>query len=488
MSEIYKVNDLAEALQLARKFQKSGKYNLFRGQAQNWKVLPAAGRLSKKKFEESRKKLERLFYYINTEPSLKKYCAEIDSFFAIAQHYGIATNYIDFTTNVDIAFYFATNSKSNKSIENCAIICLNEIDFKEFVETTKILYENDQVIPPYISRIEVENLWRLQAQNGCFLFTPYVQIEHLYDFDKIIFPFTTSFDGILKKDVYPLRKSELEILLDHYFNYEERIIGSKRMMKFAKDFNIPVTKFPSPGNTKILQKKEVHKSWHSYEYRKWKFSLTEKWQNSESEKTVTIFLCLKDNQVEHLKDLRDNLTEEFNQKNIIRSSPLKFEICAKPKLSIKVENIIKRSCLRIWDGTRNLPYSIEEIISIIGQYIHLEIVNNNLTTTNSINDNERITITMINKYGSSTRCDVSKENLAIAFRDDINNIVISEMARPIPSELLLHINKPRYIFDFKKLLDLFKTELVAHQVLTNSRNNNPVIFYTPSQLKALGYA
>ena len=62
------------------------------------------------------------------------------------------------------------------------------------------------------------------------------------------------------------------------------------------------------------------------------------------------------------------------------------------------------------------------------------------------------------------------------------------MARPIPSEILLHINTPRYIFDFSKLLDLFKKELIAYQVLENSENNNPVIFFSPSQLRTIGYA
>lgn len=62
------------------------------------------------------------------------------------------------------------------------------------------------------------------------------------------------------------------------------------------------------------------------------------------------------------------------------------------------------------------------------------------------------------------------------------------MPRPIPSELLLHTNKPSYVFDFEKLLNLFKTEMVAYQVLDNSKNDKPVVFYTPAQIKILGYA
>jgi len=54
--------------------------------------------------------------------------------------------------------------------------------------------------------------------------------------------------------------------------------------------------------------------------------------------------------------------------------------------------------------------------------------------------------------------------------------------------LLQRINDPRSIFDFNKLVKLFKEELIAYQVLFNSREENPVIFYSPTQISVLGYA
>lgn len=487
MSKIYKADNIIEALKIAEKFKLEGKYNLFRGQAQNWEVIPTAGRLTKEKFEESKEKLERLFYYINTENSLKKYSKKIDTFFAIAQHYGIPTNYIDFTTNLDIAFYFATNSNFNKPQQNCVIICLNETVFSEFIEFTKVIYKRDEVHPPYVSKIDVENLWRLQAQSGCFLYTPYFKIESFYNFDRIIFPFTSPFEKLTKKEVYPERKSELEILLDHYFDYETRIEGGKRFKKFAEELNIPIKKLLPHDHFAILKEKEIHKSWYSYTYRKWNFPLVENWQSTENEKTIKIFLAIKKNQTKQISFIIDELTKEFILNNVNRNTPLKFEVNNKPKFSKKVTNIINKSCLRIWDGTRNLPYTNDEIISIIANYVFLEIQKNK-STTNTINEDELITLEITNKYGSCTRCKANANSVVSAFRDDINNIVINSMPRPIPSELLLHINKARYIFDFKKLVDLFKLEMVAYQVLNNSYNNNPVIFYTPAQIMVLGYA
>jgi len=485
MAVIYRTESIMEALKLAEKFKKSGKYNLFRGQAKNWEVVPTAGRISKEKFEQSKKQLERLLYYFSTETVLKKYCSRIDDFFAIAQHYGIPTNYIDFTESIEVAFYFATNSKSNKLREDCSIICLNENDFNRFVEFSKFLYEKDGVISPYIVKEDVKNLWRLQAQKGCFLYTPYDKIEMFYDFDKIIFPFSYSFREIGKEDIYPERKSELEIMLDSYFNMERRIKGQKRMHSFAKAMNIPINYIPEFNPFEILEKKEVHKSWYSYTYRKWNFQLNESWKSTLNEKTINLFISKNHfkNSKDFIKINKTKLNKEFNKKNIAKNTPLTFKINSIFKLPKKHLSIINKNCGLIWDGTRNLPYKKEEIIKIICTYLWIEIKNGEKEIKDIL-----ITLEMSNKYGSITRFNAEPNNLVKAFRDDIDEVVDKIRPRPIRSELLMFINKPRYIFDFKKMIEFFKEEAIAQQVFYNRRNKNPVIFYTPAQIKILGYA
>jgi len=483
MSQTYKTKNIKEALKLAKKFQKSGKYNLFRGQAQNWEVKPTAGRLSDKKFEKSKEQLERIFLFFNTDNTLKKYCKDVDSYFAIAQHYGIPTNYIDFTESAEVAFYFATNSKSNKLGEECSIICLNEKDFEELIKFIKILFDKENVIPPYISRIEVENLWRLEAQKGCFLFTPYDVIEHFYRFDRITFPFTKPLEGINKKDIYPERKSELEIILDHFFNSEERIEGQKRLQNFAKELNIPITTLPKHNQYEILEKKEVHKSWYSYSYRKWRHSFNEKWKSSKNDKQVNLSILLKVDKKEFIQDVKSKLTREFDLNKIDNKTPLNFEFLIKPKLSKKNSKIISTNCRNIWDGTRNLLYTIDDIFTILSTYLFLE-----FKDKLEQGYTEYILLEMANKYGSKVRFEADKLNIPNYFRNDINDVILKNKTRPIPSELLLHINKPRYVFDFNKLLDFFRIEAIASQVFYNRANEYPVIFYTPVQIDVLGYA
>lgn len=483
MSITYKTESIEEAFILAKELKRTGKYNLFRGQAQNWEVIPTAGRLTNKENEKLKEQLDRLFTFFNTDKSLEKYRKDVDSFFAIAQHYGIPTNYIDFTESIEIAFFFATNSKSNKIQEECSIICLNENEFNEFIQFIRVLYETRNVIPPYITRVKVDNLWRLQAQKGCFLFTPYDKIEQYYNFDRITFPFTTPFSQIDRKDIYPTRKSELEIILDYYFDTEKRIGNHNRLVKLYKELNIPITTIPKHNQFEILEKKEIHKSWYSYTYRKWKHSFIESWKATKKEKTINISIPLKISKNKFIEDVKSIIFENINNKAIDRTTPLNFELNVKSKLSKKNARIISSNCKNIWDGTRNLPYKDEEIFTILASYLFLE-----FKDQLKQNYDEQILLEMTNKYGSRTRFEANKNDIVNYFRNDINDIVSKNMPRPITSELLLYINKPRYVFDFIRLIVFLKVEAIANQIFYNRENEYPVIFYTPTQIHVLGYA
>lgn len=488
MAEEYRISNLTEALNLARHFKVSGKYDLFRGQGQNWEVIPTMGRLDKSGLKKVKEKLERLHYYLQTHKPLEKFVSDIDWFYAVAQHYGLPTSYIDFSTSVKVAAFFATNSKSNKVGQDCVIICLRENDFSKFVEFTKSIYENDKVVPPYIAKPNVDNLWRLQAQQGCFLFTPYFDIEFFYNFDKIIFPFTEPYKNISIESIYPKRKSELEILLDQYFNAEKRLEGYRRFKKFVEEnkierYVLPIIEFDS-----LLKQKTPHDSWKSSSYEEWLYKVNEEWKDVLYTNTLDIHFDLKNSINVQIQEIVNELSTAFSVKCIDRNSPVRFEIIAKPRLTNKLTRIISNSCVRIWDGTRNLPFSDSEIQNIIAQYVCLEIYENKFDKTPSLTEEELITIELKNEYGSITRCYASPSKIVSSFRNDIKDVLVDKITDNISSEILLQVNEPSILFDFHKLIELFKSEIIAYQVLYNSENTNPVIFYTPTQVTVLGYA
>jgi hypothetical protein len=101
---------------------------------------------------------------------------------------------------------------------------------------------------------------------------------------------------------------------------------------------------------------------------------------------------------------------------------------------------------------------------------------------------ELIVLELTNEYGSKTRCYASPSKILSSFREDLKEILADELKDKINSYILLRINKPDLLFNFNHLLELFKDELIAYQVLYNSEDENPVIFYTPTQISVLGIA
>ncbi|KAF2518663.1 FRG domain-containing protein [Flavobacterium salilacus subsp. salilacus] len=488
MGEIYKVNSIEEAVSLAKEYKNSGKYNLFRGQAQNWSVVPTMGRTNKE-FDEIKDIIERLYYFMESHQPLHKYIDNKDWLVAIAQHYGIPTSFIDFTSNVEIAAFFATNSKSNVIGKDSVIICLNENDFNEFIRFIEIIFKEQKTPTPEVISIDVDNLWRLQSQEGYFLYTPVMDIEKLYNFDRIVFPYSKSYGKNLQDDIYPKRKSELEILLDQFFNSEKRLEGYKRMLEFSKEIKIPIERFPSINFDSIVKPNSIHKSWKSTIYKKWLYSFNERWDSTRKIHYLKISVNneLLFTEIERYTIIYDKLCDFFENSDVTSKDEIKFSLIVAPKLNNKLSKIMNRSCSRIWDGMRNLPYSLKEIIYVLSKYIYFEIFDNKKDIS-PLDDSELLVLELTNEYRSVTRCYASEHLIIEAFREDINDIFTYPVLNSLSSKILLEINDPRIIFDFQKLLSLFKAEIIIYQVLYNSENEKPVIFFTPTQITILGYA
>ena len=488
MSEIYHTADIEEALQLAKKFKNSGKYNLFRGQAQNWPVISSLGRLLPDLNPEIQKRIERLFLFFDSNPVLHKYKSDVDWFWAVAQHYGIQTNYIDFTSNPEVAAYFATNSKANTPDKESVIVCLNENDWTLFMSGFEGYFKTEKVVSPYIARVNVDNLWRLQAQEGCFMFSPYNNIEFFYDFDRILFPYTVPYSGIRTNQIYPTQKSELEIMLDHFFNMEKRIEGSERLKKFAESVNMPVTHFGPPKYDQYFKVKKKHSSWESVEFKKWDFPLVEMWEAGLKSMHLHLDFDIDIPEERQIKFLREQTSNFFQKRKVNRKTNIKFYINCKQILSKKDKQLINRSCSRVWNGMRNLPFTDEEIIDILSQTIVIGMVKQLNKKTFSLSGEDLLLLEMTNEYGNSTRCKVSPSVILAAFRADLYDVLADNAPKTLEPEILLHINNPFLLFDFHLLLEAFKKEIICYQVLRQRHNDNPVIFFTPAQINVLGYA
>ena len=157
---IYEAGSVTEAVAYAEELRCEGRYDWFRGQRQNWPLKTTFARLAKSEQRVVEEKFSRFVGWLSVTPGLEWLSDNVDGAFAVAQHYGMPTQYLDFTTDPRVAGFFASGEGSGKA----CILCLNTSDLRKFWQAMPKRYP-----PPEFIGIDVSNLWRLQAQRGVFL-------------------------------------------------------------------------------------------------------------------------------------------------------------------------------------------------------------------------------------------------------------------------------------------------------------------------------
>jgi len=133
---IRKVADVNEAVHLAEELQRTGEYDWFRGQTQDWPLKSSLARISQGQWDEMIQKFARFGHWIKSTPGLEAIAASTDMTIAVAQHYGLPTNFVDFTTEPSVAGFFASHGHTSKDRLSC-IMCLNTKALAQFWELLK---------------------------------------------------------------------------------------------------------------------------------------------------------------------------------------------------------------------------------------------------------------------------------------------------------------------------------------------------------------
>lgn len=131
----HRVGDVEEAIELAEEFRRQGTYDWFRGQVEPWPPHTSLMRLYEQRgpaqVEHVKAKLGRFKDFLRSHRELWEIAEDRNALFAVAQHYGIPTNYLDFTTEPAIAGFFACDTKQPKPGSDSCIYCLNTDDIRE---------------------------------------------------------------------------------------------------------------------------------------------------------------------------------------------------------------------------------------------------------------------------------------------------------------------------------------------------------------------
>jgi FRG domain len=271
-----------EAVAVSERLRDLGKAQWFRGQIQNWPELtPSLYRCSDAEIEQAINSFQRFGYWVHSTPGLEEIAAKPDTMIAIAQHYGMLTPFIDFTTEPSIAGYFASVSKRPPALgtESC-IYCL---DIEEADDLWSSMPKRFKKHPERLI-LDVPNLWRLEAQNGVFVYCPFSDLNGPYPIDRIIFPYQGPISKPSDSEIYPERESVLEALLREYFQSEhinKAMVVINEMFRhtmnvlnmgegqpfIVEDFKTPPTAHSSWNDAKLKMWLDVgHENWRDVQY------------------------------------------------------------------------------------------------------------------------------------------------------------------------------------------------------------------------------
>jgi len=489
----YRVSNVNEAVELAKKLKQEGTYDWFRGQIQNWKLSSSFSRLNEADRNKAHERIIRFVKWIEITPGLESLVEQADAAIAVAQHYGLRTNFVDFTTKPEIAGFFASFASHGtppvQGEESC-IICLNTQDLTEFWEGFPPEYIRTETL-----NIDVSNLWRLQAQHGVFLFFPYDSRfeKFIYHFDRIIFPFTGLISSPLESEIFPERKSQLEILLEQFFMNEVLIEGNQFIKRDVWDF---VWQLPQiPYIPKMLINGELppsHNSWQKLKIESWLRQDDERYHAALSETSLRLEVDSSEDIITIINKTASLIGDVLNQTRDIRQRLVVWSLI--DRSGIVFEKKFTECIEQLWDGLRTLPYSDDEIALGIGRCIGLIICSTaqNLSWEEASAvcfGGEVLEVEFGSEDGSYSRAFVNRCDLMGAVRRDIRDFLAPDYVNHLCGNvhgLLQAIRAPQHLFDFQRLASLFVCQIAPSQVLTCSAKAKSAIFYSPARLATFG--
>jgi hypothetical protein len=494
--QIYKAKDVDEAIELAVKLKAKGKYDWFRGQTN---LKPPHSRLyriwseDKNAAERAHKRLARFYMWVASTPGMDVFRRRYDDIIAIAQHYGIPTDFLDFTTEPSIAGFFAVHSKRRFDGKDACIYCLNT---KKLLEFQNFMGKVFPKRPPLVEcvKVDVPGLWRLHAQHGIFLKCNCNWEAH-YPLDRIVFP-RVNYPAYPTYDrVYPKEKSQLEIALDQYFHVERIYEGNRAMQMFIKELRaegkgVIVKRLVAPRDNyyrKYFIRGGIpeHSSWEKGRLNRWSYIPDEPLISSfPRELRLEIDNQVKPDKLHGRITLGIKRAIELNPD--LRQGSVNWQTTSKRPLNPKLTSALTT----IWNGLRLLPFTPEEIAKALATAIVLH----RLGFPNKRSDSSpfeelfgrSVLVGFSDVVGNYARSFASERGLKAAIRSDFKTYVRPVHRTKFGSTFfaLAHCFSAPRLFNFRKLANLFACELVPVQVLESKY----APYFSPSRIIQFGIA
>jgi FRG domain len=152
----YEVLSLSGRSRSPRDFKRDGKYDWFRGQTHEWPLCPTRNQLDEEGRNDALVRPANFAYQLRLQPERGSLDACDEKELAVAQHYGIPTHRLDFTTDPEVAGFFATHGRGSATPPNGYILCLSTTELLLFWENAF-----PDLLPLKTTGVNVPDLWRL---------------------------------------------------------------------------------------------------------------------------------------------------------------------------------------------------------------------------------------------------------------------------------------------------------------------------------------
>ncbi len=490
-AETYEAKNVEEAVELAVKFKRDGRYDWFRGQTREWLLRPSIARIDGDDvhLSKAQRRLAIFRHWIRRTPGLEQLGDNEDVVLAIAQHYGIQTPLLDFTTDPGVAGFFAATDVTHDKSQRGCIYCLNTSDLKSFWTQMRRSSKAFRDVPDIdFITVAVPNLWRLEAQHGVFLYGP-SNWDDFYVVDSIVFPQSGLPSYPSKDDVCPKRKSQLELLLDSFFmadafsGWHERV---RTVFPEAKFFHAKAPPNRVEPEFFVGGTLRAMPCWRTKALLAWQAITKEPLRETLlGEIGLRIDLRMEPDVLR--KCVAFGVLRALEIDPTLRKKAVRWVLLPQKRLQEK----LSRSLDWLWNGMRTLPYSNEDIAEAAGLCFALHRLGFSEADRESA---EQIASELLGKSvrvefgaweGSFGRGFASMADLRDAVRDDIEKRMNARHRKHAQNiqPLLQMCSSPRRLFKFDRFVHVFGRQVIPTQVL---RPEGEASFFSPARLEGFG--
>jgi FRG domain len=346
-------DSLEQAIAHCHRMIKSGDFDIFRGQVSDWPLIPSAFRRPSK----DRDGLEEFEAWVLKSFAVADAINSPDAMTATAQHYGIPTKLLDFTSSPEVAAFFATHLDADDGKHKFGYIFCGKSELIDRLPHCRLVV------------LDVKNLWRLSLQNGLFVEVSSREGANNLTTAMQVIRFKQPAKSPPASTVYPDRKSSLEVALDEYFQKRDaQLAGTHFTQNGGQHINYLIQTYP--GVFPKRRNPGINDTWRVLIKNGWLLPADEHHKAVANRSTLSVSLPAKNG-----PSLRNALVELLGAEIAAahRSGRfLTFELC-----DAAIENetlaVLGRQLELLWGSVRGLPLTPPSLIELFTNSISMTI-------------------------------------------------------------------------------------------------------------------